>query len=67
MFDFWFDWVKPKYEEKSNLCYMETDNFIVSIKTSDIYKDIAEDVETRYVTSNITEKETQKCNWFNER
>ena len=60
MFDFWFDWVKPKYEEKSNLCYMETDNFIVSIKTSDIYKDIAEDVETRYVTSNITERETQK-------
>ena len=42
-------------------------NFIVSIKTSDIYKDIAEDVETRYVTSNITERETQKCNWFNER
>ena len=67
MFDFWFDWVKPKYEEKSNLCYMETDNFIVSIKTSDIYKDTAEDVETRYVTSNITERETQKCNWFNER
>ena len=67
MFDFWFDWVKPKYEEKSNLCYMKTDNFIVSIKTSDIYKDIAEDVETRYVTSNITETETQKCNWFNER
>ena len=67
MFDFWFDWVKPKYEEKSNLCYMETDNFIVSIKTSDIYKDIAEDVETRYVTSNITERKTQKCNWFNER
>ena len=67
MFDFWFDWVKPKYEEKSNLCYMETDNCIVSIKTSDIYKDIAEDVETRYVTSNITERETQKCNWFNER
>ena len=67
MFDFWFDWVKPKYEEKSNLCCMETDNFIVSIKTSDIYKDIAEDVETRYVTSNITERETQKCNWFNER
>ena len=67
MFDFWFDWVKPKYEEKSNLCYMETDNFIVSIKTSDIYKDIAEDVETRYVTSNITGRETQKCNWFNER
>ena len=28
---------------------MNTDSFIVYIKTNDIYKDIAEDVETRYV------------------
>ena len=29
---------------------MDTDNFIVYIKTDDIYKDIAEDVETRFDT-----------------
>ena len=32
---------------------MDTDNFIVYVKTGDIYKDIADDVETRYDTSNF--------------
>ena len=31
---------------------MDTDSFIVYIKTDDINKDIAEDVETRFDTSN---------------
>ena len=31
---------------------MDTDNFFVCIKTNDIYKDIAEEVETRFDTSN---------------
>ena len=34
------------------MLYMDTDSFIVYIKTDDIYKDIAEDVETRFDTSN---------------
>ena len=45
---FWYDYVQPKYEEKAKLCYMDTDSFIVFIKTDNIYKDIAEDVETRF-------------------
>ena len=32
---------------------MDTDSFIVHVKTDDIYKDIAEDVETRLETSNF--------------
>ena len=40
-----------KYNEKAKLCYMDTDNFIVHIKTEDIYKDISEDVEKRFSTS----------------
>ena len=32
---------------------MDTDSFIVYVKTDDIYKDIAEDVETRFYTSNF--------------
>ena len=52
MHEFWYDYVKPKYCEKAKLCYMDTDSFIVSIKTDDIYKDIAEDVETRFDSSN---------------
>ena len=50
MYEFWYDYVKPKYSEKAKLCYMDTDSFIVYIKTYDIYKDIAKDIETRFDT-----------------
>ena len=52
MYEFWYDYVKPKYGEKSKLCYMDTDILIVHIKTDDIYKDISENVETRFNSSN---------------
>ena len=52
MCDFWNDYVKPKYGEKSKLCYMGTDSFIVYIKTDVIYNDIAEAVVIRFDTSN---------------
>ena len=52
MHELWQDNVKPKYGEKAKLFYMDTDSFIVYIKTADIYKDIAKDVETRFDTSN---------------
>ena len=37
MYEFWYDYVKPKYSEKAKLCYMDTDSFIVYIKTNDIF------------------------------
>ena len=46
MYEFWYDYAKPKYGVKAKLCYMDADSFIVYIKTGDIYKDIAKDVET---------------------
>ena len=52
VYEFWYDYVKLKYGEKAKLCYMDTETFIVYIKTEDVYKDIAEDVETRFYTSN---------------
>ena len=51
MCEFWYDYIKPKYDEKAKLCYKDTASFIVCIKT-DIYKGIAEDIETRCDTSN---------------
>ena len=33
------------------MCDLDTDSFIVYIKIDEIYKDIAEDVETRFNTS----------------
>ena len=52
MYEFWYNYVKPKYGEKEKFCYMGTGSFIVYTKTIDIYKDIAEDVETRFDTPN---------------
>ena len=45
MYEFWYDYVKPKYQGKAKLCYMDTGSFIIHIKTEDFYEDIADDVE----------------------
>ena len=52
MYEFWHDYVKHKYGKKAKLYYMDADSFTVYIKTDDSYKDIAEDVKTRFDTSN---------------
>ena len=43
--------MKRKYDDNVKLCYMDTDSFIMHIKTEDFYKDIAHDVEKRFDTS----------------
>ena len=53
MYEFWYDYVKPKYDENAKLCYMDTDSFIVYVKTENIYKNIAEDFEKIFGTSNF--------------
>ena len=52
MYEFWYDYMKPKYNDKVKLCYMDTDSFIMNIKTNDFYEDTASDVENRFDTSN---------------
>ena len=52
MYEFWYDYMKPKYDNNVKLCYMDTDSFIMNIKTKDFYEDIANDVENRFDTSN---------------
>ena len=53
MYEFWYDYMKPKYDNNVKLCYMDTDSFIMNIKTNDFYKDISNDVENRFDTSNF--------------
>ena len=68
MQEFSCDYIKPKYCEKAKLCQMDTESFIVHVKTDDIYKDIAEDAETRFDTSNYQlNRPLKKSNWINER
>ena len=52
MYEFWYDYMKPKYNDNVKLCYIDTDSFVMNIKTEDFYKDIANDVEKRFDTSN---------------
>ena len=52
MYEFWYDYMKPKYNDNVKLCYMDTDSFVMNIKTEDFCKDIANDVEKRFDTSN---------------
>ena len=52
MYEFWYDYMKPKYNDNVKLCYMDTDGFIINIKTEDFYKDISNDVGKRSDTSN---------------
>ena len=35
MYEFWYDYMKPKYADNVKLCYMDTDSFIIHIKTED--------------------------------
>ena len=52
IYEFWFEYMKPKYNDNVKLCYMDTDSFIMNIKTNDFYKDISNDIENRFDTSN---------------
>ena len=52
MYEFWYDYMKPKYGDNVKLYYIDTDSFIMHIKTEDFFKDIANDIEKRFDTSN---------------
>ena len=56
MYEFWYDYMKPKYNDNVILCYMDTDSFIMNIKTTDFYKHISDDVDNRFDTSNYEVK-----------
>ena len=51
MYEFQYDYAKPRFDKNEKLCYMDTGGFVVHVKTYDIYKHIAENVETRFDTS----------------
>ena len=57
MYEFWYDYVKPKYKDKSKLCYMDTDSFVINISTEDFFEDINNDVERWFGTSNYDQND----------
>ena len=57
MYGFWYDYIKPKYKEKAGLCCMDTDSFVMYIKTEDFFKDFASGVERWFDTSKYDEED----------
>ena len=56
-YEFWYNYIKPKYKDKTKLRYMGTGSFIIHIKTEDFYEDIAGDVEKWFHTSIYSEND----------
>ena len=59
MFEFWYDYLKPMYGDKIRLCYTDTGNFIMHIKTDDFYKDISVDIDKWFDTSNFNKNDNK--------
>ena len=57
MYEFWYDYIGPKYIDKAKLCYTDTDSFIVHIKTEYFFEDISNNVERWFDTSNYDKKD----------
>ena len=45
MYEFYYEYMKPKYGNKVKLCYTDTDSFIMHIFTDDFYADISSDAK----------------------
>ena len=51
MYEFHYNYIKKKYEDKAKLLFTDTDSLMYEIETKDFYKDISEDVKNRFDTS----------------
>ena len=55
MFDFHYNYIKPKYGDKAKLLFTDTDSLMYEIETEDFFKDISGDVKNRFDTSDYPE------------
>ena len=60
MYEFWYDYMKLKYGDNVKLCYMDTNSFIMNIKTKDFYKDIANGVVKRNGVEPLSARKNKK-------
>ena len=63
MYEFWYDYVKPKYNDKANLWYMDTDRFVINIFTEYFFEDISNDIERWFDTSNMMRMTKDHSQW----
>ena len=55
MYNFHYNYIKPKYGDLASLLFTDTDSLCYEIKTKDFYKDISDDVPKWFDTSNYPE------------
>ena len=60
MYEFWYNYIKPKYQNNANIWYVDTESLIINIKTENFHEDIADDVEKRFDTLNYKGKERKE-------
>ena len=65
MYKFLYDYIKPKYEDRAKLCYIDTDSLIIRIITKGFFEDIADHVTKLFTTSKFdkNEKRPLLSNW----
>ena len=51
IYEFWYDYLKPKYQDKVKLCYIDTDSYTLHIETNGFFADIANNVDEWFDTS----------------
>ena len=59
MYEFWYDYIIPKYSDNAKLCYVYTDSFIFTTKTDDFYKDIDNDIDNWFDASNVNKEDNR--------
>ena len=52
MYEFWYDYPKPKYNGNAKVCYMDTDSFVINVFADDVFENIINDVERWFDISN---------------
>ena len=59
MYEFCYDYMRPKYGSKVKLCYMDTGSFVYETEIEDFYTDIASNVEKRFNTSGYSKNDSR--------
>ena len=62
MFEFWYDYISPKYGDSAKLCCTDTDSFIIYITTEDFFEDISNDVEKWFDMPNYDKNDKTSSN-----
>ncbi|XP_065684304.1 uncharacterized protein LOC136096687 [Hydra vulgaris] len=64
MYEFHYDYIKSKYEDRAKLLYTDTDSLIYEIKTKDFYADITNDIESKFDTREFDKNHPAVRNGF---